>query len=140
MRVLLALRNGRPSFQSRPTLVAIRTRLRCPPSASALPHDLLRAAEAIDRRRIDERDAAIDSLMNGTDRLCFIGSAPHPSADRPCAERNGRHLERRAGNVDKLHVDFGCFGLKGHDLPPPRGFCSYAATSSSEPRSALARV
>ncbi len=32
-----ALRNGWPFFQSRPTLVAIRTRLRSPPSASALP-------------------------------------------------------------------------------------------------------
>jgi hypothetical protein len=71
-----------------------------PTLGQRLAYDLLRAAEAVGRRRLDQGDAAIDSRTNGADRLCFIGSAPHSSPDRPCAERDARRLERCAGNVE----------------------------------------
>ena len=58
-----------------------------------LAHDLLRAAEAIGWRGIDQRDATIDRLADDGDRRRFISSAPHPSADRPCAEADAGHLE-----------------------------------------------
>jgi hypothetical protein len=84
-----------------------------PTLGQRLAHDLLRAAETIDRRRIDQRDAAIDSLMNGADGLRFIGSAPHPSADRPCAERDARNFER-GGEIFNLGVVR--LDLRGHDF------------------------
>ena len=50
-----------------------------------LAHDLFRAPESIRRRRIDQRDAAIDRCVNGVDRLAFVGAAPHPASDGPRA-------------------------------------------------------
>ena len=60
-----------------------------------LAHDLLRAAEAVGRRGIDQRDATIDRLVDDADRRRFVRSAPHPSADRPRAEADAGHLEGR---------------------------------------------
>src|SRR3982074_1071212 len=51
---------------------------------------------------------------DGSDRFCFGVSAPHPPADRPSADRDGRHLERRAGNVGEFHVHFESFCLLSH--------------------------
>src|SRR5271163_662915 len=65
-----------------------------------LAHDLLRAAEAIGWRGIDQSDATIDRLVDDADRRRFVSSAPHPSADRPCAEADARNLEGRGEMFD----------------------------------------
>jgi hypothetical protein len=88
-----------------------------------LADDFLRAAKPVDRRRIDEVDAMLQRRPDRGHGPCFIGAAPHPTADGPRAERDTRHLERRTPNVGKLQgrlrgVDFESFGLAGHDLAP----------------------
>ncbi len=67
-----------------------------------LADDFFRMAEAIDRRSIDDIDAAIERALNGADRVHIITPAPHPSADRPCSERDARGRELSSGNVDRF--------------------------------------
>ena len=57
-----------------------------------LADDLLGAAEAVDRRRVDEIDAVVERGADGGDRFRLVGAAPHPTADRPGAERDARGL------------------------------------------------
>ncbi len=57
--------------------------------------DLFRAAEAVDRGRVDQGDAAIQRGMDGVDGLALVGAAPHPAADRPGAEGDCRNLDSR---------------------------------------------
>ena len=61
--------------------------------AEGLADDFLGTAEPVDRRGIDEIDAAVEGRSDGCNRFRFVGPAPHPSADRPSAERNARHFE-----------------------------------------------
>ena len=68
-----------------------------------LADDLLGTAEAVDRSRIDDIDAMLERRPDGGNRGGFVGSAPHPSADGPGAERDARHRKRRARNVGELH-------------------------------------
>src|ERR1700722_7238953 len=75
-----------------------------PAFGQRLADDLLGAAEAIGWRSIDQRNAAIEGLMNGANRVRFIRPPPHPSADSPGAERDARGLERYARNFDELQV------------------------------------
>jgi hypothetical protein len=69
-----------------------------------LADNLFRAAETIDRGRIDQRDAAVERGMNGANRLGLVASAPHPTADRPGAkpDAGGRHVG--AGNLQGFHA------------------------------------
>ena len=55
-------------------------------------------AEAIDRGSIDQRHAALDGRTDRGDRLGFIRTAPHPTADRPGAEADPRGVQ--AGGAD----------------------------------------
>jgi len=48
-----------------------------------LADDFLRATKPIGRSGIDETDAMIDRFADGRDGFRLIGSAPHPTADRP---------------------------------------------------------
>src|SRR5712671_2439971 len=57
----------------------------------------------------------LERSPDGSDRFRLVGTAPHPTADRPGADSDGRHLERGAGNFRKLHVDFESFCLIIHD-------------------------
>src|ERR1019366_9395761 len=102
---LLAFRNGAPSRQSKPTLVAIRTFCRCPLSADALPTISLRMAEAIDRCRIDDGYIAIDGVPDCPDRFLIVASAPHPSGNRPYSKRDARGSKVSAGNGRRFERD-----------------------------------
>ena len=103
----------------------VRTRLRTDRSWSAgraqpafgdrPANDLLGAAESIDRGRVDKVDAMLERGLDGSDRFSFVGSTPHPPADGPSPNSNGRHLERRAGNVGTFHVHFESLCLTSHD-------------------------
>jgi hypothetical protein len=81
------------------------------------------SAESIDGGRVDDIDAMLQRGTDGGNRFSFIGSAPHPPANGPGADRDGRHLERCAGNVAKLHVHFESFGLTSHDPAPSSSAC-----------------
>src|SRR5829696_1577796 len=117
---LAGIAEGLAIFPVKADLGRDRDALATPALGQRLSDDLLRAAEAIDRRRIDQRDATIDSRTNGTDRLRFIGTAPHPSTDRPGAERDARWLQRCTGNVDAFHAKR--FVLTVHIFLLPSGF------------------
>ena len=80
--------------------------------------DLLGAAEPVNRRRIDEIYPAVERRMDRLNRFMLVCPTPHPTADRPGSKRDARHLERRAGNRGKLHIDFENFGFAGHDTVP----------------------
>ena len=73
--------------------------------------DLLGAAEAVHRRGVDQRDAVIERRMNGADRVRLVAAAPHPAADRPGAEPDARHGDRRQ---QLLHLDSRSSGLHVH--------------------------
>jgi hypothetical protein len=75
-----------------------------------LSNDLFRTAEAVDGRGVDQIDAAVQRGMNGADRFTLVAAAPHPAADGPRSQRDARHANRGAGNVDEFHI-----GLKGLD-------------------------
>src|SRR5262245_41589012 len=51
-------------------------------------NDLLRTAEPVGRRRVDDVDAAVQSGPYRRDRLSFVGAAPHPTPDCPGPERH----------------------------------------------------
>ncbi len=61
--------------------------------ADGLADDFLGTAEAMDRSGIDEIDAVVGRRSDRCNRFRFVGSAPHPAADRPGAERNARYFE-----------------------------------------------
>jgi hypothetical protein len=75
-------------------------------TADGFANDLFRAAEPVDRRGIDHIDPAVERLADRGDRLVFIGTAPHPSADGPSAHRYSRDLQRGAGDFRELHLRF----------------------------------
>src|SRR5258708_34951234 len=58
-------------------------------------NDLLGAAESLDRGRVDNVDAMLECGLDGSDRFSFVGSSPHPPADRPSALSDQRHPDRR---------------------------------------------
>src|SRR5882724_12632573 len=64
-----------------------------PAFGDRLADDLLGPAESVDRGGVDNVDAMLECGPNGCDRLSLVGSAPHPSADGPGADGDGRHLE-----------------------------------------------
>jgi hypothetical protein len=123
MRARLALRNTLPSSPFKSGLggdVHIRAHAGlgdCP------ANDLLGSAKSIDGGRVDDIDAMLQRGTDGGNRFSFIGSAPHPPANGPGAERDGRDLERCAGNIGKLHVHFESFGLTSHDPAPSSCAC-----------------
>src|SRR5712691_12554260 len=53
-----------------------------------LADDLLGAAESIDRGGVDDVDAVVQRGPDGRNRLSLVGSAPHPPADGPSADRD----------------------------------------------------
>ncbi len=53
-----------------------------------LSDDLLGVAEAVDGRRIDEIDTAIQRRVNRPDRVGLVAAAPHPAANCPGSKRN----------------------------------------------------
>ena len=88
-----------------------------------LADDLLRTAESVDRGRVDNVDTMLECGADRSNGLSFVGSAPHPTADGPSSDSNRRHLQRRAGNVGKLHVHLESFCLTSHDPIPCFGTC-----------------
>jgi hypothetical protein len=51
--------------------------------------NLLRTAKSVDRRGVDEVDAMLEGGADGTNGFRLVGTAPHPSADRPGTDRDG---------------------------------------------------
>src|ERR1700704_1101196 len=86
-----------------------------PAFGDRLANDLLGAAKSIDRGRVDKVDAMLERGLDGSDRFSFVGSAPHPPADGPSTDSDGRHPERRAGNVHAFHIQFESFCVTDHD-------------------------
>ena len=78
-----------------------------------LADNFFRSAEAIDRRRIDQVDAVVERRANRVYRLALIGSAPHPSANRPGSKTDSRYLDLRLANFAELHGLFSCHDLLG---------------------------
>jgi hypothetical protein len=73
---------------------------------------------AIDRCGVDEVDAVLECGPDGSDGFGFVGTTPHPAADGPGANSDGRHPERGAWNFREIHVCFyGCC-LIVHDSIP----------------------
>src|SRR4029077_20670287 len=70
----------------------------------SLADDFFRAPEAVDRRRIDQIDSALERRVDRADGIVLVAAAPHPAADRPSSERNARDSHRGAGNIDEFHV------------------------------------
>jgi hypothetical protein len=90
-------------------------------------NDFFGAAKSIDRGRIDKVDAVLKGGPDGGDGFGFVGSTPHPPADRPSTDRDRRDPERRAGNVRQLHSRFESFCLVGHDAVPSSNACLWGA-------------
>jgi hypothetical protein len=80
-----------------------------------LADDLLRAAKSVGRSSVDDIDAMVQGSADGGNGFGFIGAAPHPTADGPGADRNGRHFQRRSRNSGCFHIDFESFSLMSHD-------------------------
>src|SRR5216684_3735454 len=97
--------------------------VRAQPAFDRLANNLLGAAKSIDRGRVDNVDTMVDCGPDGSDGYSLVGSAPHPPADGPGADRNVRHLERRAGNARAFHVHFESFCLTDHDRVPSLSAC-----------------
>src|SRR5581483_4372543 len=68
-----------------------------------LAHDLLGAAEAVDRRGVYDVDTVGEGGPDGRDRPGLVGATPHPAADRPSPQRHARDPEPGAGNVGVFH-------------------------------------
>ena len=67
-----------------------------------LADDLLGMAEAVNRRGVDQRDAAVYRRLDGVDRQGVVAAAPHPAADCPGAKRNARRLQVCAGDLRRF--------------------------------------
>src|ERR1700685_229510 len=115
MRALLALRYGLPSFQAKPTLVAMTACLRRPFWARGLADNLFRAAEAVDRRRVDEIDPAIERRVNRSNRFILFRATPHSTADRPGSKCDARHFE---GCGEIFHLGVVRSVLRSHSSDP----------------------
>src|SRR5882757_8013271 len=83
-----------------------------------LANDLFRMAESIDRSRVHKIDAMLERGLDGSNRFGFVGSTPHPPADGPSPNSDGRHPERRAGDFRRFHVQFERFCLMIHYFAP----------------------
>ncbi len=70
----------------------------CRAGPDRLADDLFRQPLAIGRRRVDQADALVDRGLDRRDRFCLVRAAPHPAADRPCAEADRRGVD--AGRAD----------------------------------------
>src|ERR1700674_3779595 len=75
--------------------------------AQGFTHDFFRTSKAVNGRCVDQVDALVECGMNGADGFLFVGSAPHPAADGPGAERD-------SGTNKVRTVDFDVFQ---HDCP-----------------------
>ena len=106
------------------------------PFGEGLADDLLGAPETVGRSRVDDVDAMLDRGADGGDGFRLVGSAPHPAADRPGAERDPRDLERCAGNSGPFELHLENIGLLNHRATPIdralrlRG-CALAAQAAS---------
>jgi DNA-binding ferritin-like protein len=60
----------------------------------------------------------LDRGADGGDGFRLVGSAPHPAADRPGAERDPRDLERCAGNSGPFELHLENIGLLNHRATP----------------------
>ena len=58
------------------------------PGGQRLADDLLGPSEAVDRRRVDQVDSAVQRRVNGANGIHLVASAPHPAADGPGSQRN----------------------------------------------------
>ncbi len=56
-----------------------------------LTDDFLRTPEAVDRRRIDQIDSAIQRGVDCVDSFALVAASPHPAADRPRSKRDTRN-------------------------------------------------
>src|SRR5262245_8056712 len=74
--------------------------------SDGLADDLFRAPEPVGRSGVDDVDAVLDRRADRANRFDFVGSAPHPAADRPGADGDTRYIERGPGNAGVLHADF----------------------------------
>jgi len=104
IRARLALRNTLASRHSRPAFVAMTARAQSG-RRQRLADDFLGAAEAVDRRRIDDGDALIEGGADRVDRFRLFAAAPHPAAYGPGAEGDARDFERGAGDPGELHAE-----------------------------------
>src|SRR5258706_11832139 len=77
--------------------------LRAAAAGQCLADDLLGAAEAIDRRGIDQGYAAIQRLMDGADGCGLIGAAPHPAAHGPGSKCDAGSLYWEFADCDGFH-------------------------------------
>src|SRR3979490_2623116 len=66
-------------------------------------NDLFGATESIDRNCVNNIDPTLEGSLDGSDRFRFVGPTPHPAADGPRTDRDGRHSERRAWNFSGFH-------------------------------------
>ncbi|MNL40597.1 hypothetical protein D3C87_1629590 [compost metagenome] len=90
-----------------------------------LADDLLRAAKPVGRRGIDQRYAGIERSLDCGDGFRLVRPAPHPAADRPCAEP-----DRRGGNAGC--TDLACQLLSAHaHFPSPFANASTRAPVAS---------
>jgi hypothetical protein len=74
------------------------------PLGQRLADDFLGTAEAVDRRGVDQIDAAIERGVDGGDGVALVAAAPHPAADRPRPQRDPRGANGCSGNIDEFHV------------------------------------
>src|SRR5262249_61828756 len=73
------------------------------PALQRLADDLLGSSLAVRRRRVDQRDAAVERRADGADRPLLVGAAPHPAADRPRSQADARRFLCDALDLDVLH-------------------------------------
>src|SRR5258705_9666964 len=73
-------------------------------NGQSLADDFFRTPEAINRRRIDQIDSALERGVDRADSIVLVAATPHPAADRPCAERYTRDSHGGARNIDEFHV------------------------------------
>ena len=73
----------------------------------------LGAAEAVDRRGVDESHAAIEGGANRGDGALVVGTAPAEAADRPGAEADARRVALDAGDARRLHGADGTTSSQG---------------------------
>src|SRR5882757_3676779 len=113
------------------------------PFGDRLSDNFLGAAEAVDRRRIDDIDAVLQCRPDGRNGLGFVGSTPHPSANGPGAERDGRHFEGGAVNIGELHLHFEAIRLPSDHVArpfiPERADSMPASSAAIRPRAVQSR-
>src|SRR5208282_3932385 len=69
------------------------------------PDNFLGTPKAIDGRRVDQIDAALDRGVNGANGFTIITAAPHPSPHRPCAQGDSRCFDFCSADLCVFHDD-----------------------------------